>query len=136
MLSGTPTAGGTYHFVVSATDSSTGNGPYTGSQSYTLVVSAPTLAFSPATLASTPVGAPYSQAITASGGTAPYSNYLASTGTGTAPFNTLPAGLTLSSTGVLSGTPTAGGTYHFVVSATDSSTAMAPTPAARATRSS
>jgi hypothetical protein len=126
VLSGTPTAGGSYDFIVSATDSSTGNGPYTGSQNYTLVVSPPTLTFSPTTLASAPVGVAYSQTITAAGGTGPYSNYQASTGTGSAPFNTVPAGLTLSSTGVLSGTPTAGGTYDFVVSATDSSTGNGP----------
>ncbi|NCT70123.1 MAG: autotransporter domain-containing protein [Xanthomonadaceae bacterium] len=43
-LSGTPTAGGSFSFTVTASDSSTGAGPYTSSQTYTLAVnSAPPL---------------------------------------------------------------------------------------------
>ena len=66
----------------------------------------------PATLPNGTVGMTYSQALTASGGTAPYS-YAVSSGT-------LPAGLTLSSGGVLAGTPTAQGTATITVSALDS----------------
>jgi hypothetical protein len=58
------------------------------------------------------VGTPYSQAFTASGGTSPY--------TYTSSSESLPAGLILSSAGVLSGTPTtAGSSYSFIVTATD-----------------
>jgi len=58
------------------------------------------------------VGTPYSQAFTASGGTSPY--------TYTSSSESLPAGLTLSSAGVLSGTPTtAGSSYSLTVTATD-----------------
>ena len=53
----------------------------------------------------------YSQTITASGGTSPYT--FATTA------GALPTGLSLSSGGVLSGTPTASGTFNFTITATD-----------------
>lgn len=58
----------------------------------------------------------YSQAITATGGTAPYTCSLVS--------GSLPAGITLNgSTCVLSGTPTIGATYNFRIRATDAAAA-------------
>src|SRR3546814_689411 len=111
--------GGSFNFTVSATDSSTGTGaPYSGSLAYALTVAAPTITVSPATLPDGTTGAAYSQTISASGGTAPYSFALAA--------GSLPAGLTLSAAGVLSGTPTAFGSFNFTVSATDSSTGAGP----------
>ena len=78
-----------------------------------------TLAVSPATLAAGTVGTAYPQTtIAAGGGTAPYS-YSVSSGA-------LPTGLTLSKAGVLSGTPTAVGSFTFTVTATDSSTGTRP----------
>src|SRR5207302_8307135 len=71
-LSGTPSAHGSFTFTVQATDSSTGDGPYTGSRQYTLSVSAVAVTLGPATLASAQVAAGYSQQLTASGGAAPY----------------------------------------------------------------
>lgn len=124
-LSGTPTAGGTFNFTVTATDSSTGTGPFAGSRAYSLTVGAPTLALAPATLANATVGSAYSGSITASGGTAPYSYALNG--------GALPAGMALAADGTLSGTPTAGGTFNFTVTATDSSTGTgAPYTASRA----
>ncbi|MGG6461877.1 putative Ig domain-containing protein [Solilutibacter silvestris] len=126
-LSGTPTAGGTFNFTVTATDSSTGTGaPYTASRAYTLTVAAPTISVSPTTLPNATAGTAYSQAITASGGTSPYS-YAVTAGT-------LPAGMALNGgTGTLSGTPTASGTFNFTVTATDASTgAGAPYTGSRA----
>jgi large repetitive protein len=113
-LSGTPTTAGTFNFTVTATDSSTGTGPYTGSRAYSLSVNAPTIVVSPSTLPNPADGASYSQTVSASGGTAPYS-YTVSAGS-------LPAGLSLSSTSTLSGTPTAAGTFNFTVTARDSTT--------------
>ncbi|WP_373459631.1 putative Ig domain-containing protein [Cupriavidus necator] len=125
VLSGTPTGGGTYNFTVTATDSSTGTGPYTGSRAYALTVVAPTVTLSPASLPAPVAGVPYSQALTASGGTAPYTFAVAA--------GTLPAGLSLNpSTGVLGGTPSTPGSHTFTVRVSDSSTgAGAPYTASR-----
>ena len=64
-------------------------------------------------------GLPYSQALTASGGTPPYVWSLVS--------GVPPNGITLSSAGVLSGTPTQSGTVIFTVMATNSTTTGAQT---------
>ncbi|MBW3497584.1 putative Ig domain-containing protein [Janthinobacterium sp. NKUCC08_JDC] len=114
VLSGTPTAGGTFNFTVLATDSSTGSGPYSGARAYSLTVAAPTISIAPASLPAMTTGAAFSQGISATGGTAAY-NYAVSAGS-------LPAGLSLAPDGTLSGTPTAIGAYNFTVTATDSST--------------
>lgn len=60
-------------------------------------------------------GTAYSGSVTASNGAAPYT-YTVTAGSGA-----LPTGLTLSSSGVLSGTPSASGTFDFSVTATDTS---------------
>lgn len=74
------------------------------------------LAVSPPTLPNWTVSAPgYNQPVTASGGTGPYT-FAVTTGT-------VPAGMTLSSGGVLSGTPTTAASYTFIVTATDSASA-------------
>ena len=117
-LSGTPTAGGVFNFTVRATDSSTGDGPYAGARAYSLTVASPTLGVAPSTLPAPTVGVAYSQAITASGGTAAYS-YAVTAGS-------VPAGLTLAANGTLSGTPTTAGAYSFTVTATDSSGGAGP----------
>ncbi|SCB46735.1 Putative Ig domain-containing protein, partial [Rhizobium miluonense] len=114
LVSGTPTAGGTFNFIVTATDSSTGTGPFTGTQAYSLTIAAPTISVSPTTLSSGTVGTVYSQTITASGGTSSYT-YAVTAGA-------LPAGLSLSTGGLVSGTPTAGGSFNVTITATDSST--------------
>jgi len=71
----------------------------------------PTIALSPSVLPTAKVGAAYSQTIVASGGTSPYT--FAVTG------GSLPSGLSLSSSGVLAGTPAATGVFSFTVAATD-----------------
>jgi uncharacterized protein YhjY with autotransporter beta-barrel domain len=115
-ITGAPTTQGTYGFTITATDSSTGTGaPFTGSTAYNVTIAAPNVVVGPTTMAAATVGAAYNQAFTATGGTAPYTFAL---GDGSGP---LPAGLTLSSTGALTGTPTAAGTFPIEVQATDNS---------------
>ncbi|MDX1804342.1 MAG: putative Ig domain-containing protein, partial [Alcanivorax sp.] len=118
ILKGTPSAVGTFQFQVTATDSSTGAGsPATASASYTLNVDPPPIPLSPSALPNLQQGTAYSQQLSASGGTSPYT-YAVTSGS-------LPTGLTLSSTGLISGTPTASGPYNFTVTATDATTGSA-----------
>ena len=77
------------------------------------VVASPLITLAPAALPAATYGVAYSQAITASGGSAPYT-YAVTAG---AP----PAGVNLSASGGLAGTPTAKGTFNFTVTATDTS---------------
>jgi hypothetical protein len=79
---------------------------------YTSPVAA--LAITTASLPGGTLGAAYSAALTATGGTTPLTWSLAS-------GSSLPAGLTLSSDGVISGTPTAAGDATFTVQVADSS---------------
>ncbi len=106
-----PAAGysGTDSFTYTATNAMGTSSPAT----VTVTVAAPTLALSPAAgaLPAGTVGTAYSQTFTASNGAAPYSYAIAS--------GTLPDGLTLSTAGVVSGTPDADGAYSFDVKATD-----------------
>jgi uncharacterized delta-60 repeat protein len=106
VLSGTPTTPGTTNFTVRATDA---NSCQT-TRDYIFTVSCPAITLNPSVLPSGTVGAVYNQALTATGGTGSYT-FTVSTGT-------LPAGLTLSGTGELSGTPTAAGSNTFTVRAT------------------
>lgn len=106
LLAGTPTAGLATNFEVTATDQNN----CTGKQNYQLVICPTTLNIAPATLPNGTVGTAYpATTLSASGGTAPFTF----TATG------LPAGLTLSTTGALSGTPTAAGTATVMVTAND-----------------
>jgi sugar lactone lactonase YvrE len=115
VLSGTPSASGSVTFSIVATDSSSTPGPYaSSSQSYSLTINAApiVLSLSPGSLPGGAVGIPYSQTITASGGSGSY-NYAVTAGS-------LPAGLSLNaSTGALSGTPTVAGPIGFTITATD-----------------
>lgn len=111
-LSGTPTQPGSFAITVTATDSSGGAGaPFSISQNYNVVVALPTIAVAPTTVPGGTVAIPYSQALSATGGIAPYT-FVVSAGA-------LPAGMSLSGAGVLSGTPTASGTFNTTVTATD-----------------
>ncbi len=83
----------------------------------TLTVHVPPLAIATTSLPSGTRQAAYSAALAASGGTPPYTWSLSS--------GTLPTGLSLSEQGVISGTPTATGTYSFTAMVTDSAAATA-----------
>lgn len=124
-LRGTPTAAGNFTFTVRVTDSSPGpDGPFSALQTYNLTIAPPTIVVSPSTLPNATVGRDHFQALTVSGGTAPYSFSLAD--------GSLPAGLAISSDGMLSGTPTSAGTFNFSIKVTDSSRATGPFSATQA----
>ena len=78
------------------------------------------IAISPEDVPDGEVGQAYTQALTASGGTAPHT--FAVTG------GTLPPGLALSAQGALSGTPSAAGDLSFTVTATDTAATPAAAP--------
>jgi large repetitive protein len=108
VLSGTPTQPGTFPVTVVATDA---NGCTGTGATYTLVIACQTIAVTNPATATGTANAPFSQTFTASGGV------------GAVTFSTssaLPAGLTLSAAGVLSGTPTQAGGFDIVVTAKDS----------------
>lgn len=114
-LSGTPSAGGTFSFTITATDSATGTGaPFTGNRAYAMTVAAATISISPSTLPSRRAGRSYNETLTASGGNGSYTFAVTA--------GALPPGLTLSSSGVLSGTATESNTFNFTITATDQST--------------
>ncbi|MEW6127478.1 MAG: HYR domain-containing protein [Acidobacteriota bacterium] len=108
------TPGGAHTITIRAVDNCGGAGGTTD-VTFTLTVTCPTITINPATLPNGTQGTGYSQTITPSGGSS--TNYTYSfTGT-------LPTGVNLSvgpsATASLSGTPTAGGTFNFTITATD-----------------
>ena len=105
---GSPTASGTYNVAVSVTDTLNA---VTQSASFTIRINAAILSIVTSPPAAS-LGQSYTQTLV-SGGTPPYTASVTS--------GALPAGLTLSSSGVLSGTPSAAGTFNFGVQAGDSS---------------
>jgi hypothetical protein len=120
VLSGAPSVYGTFNFTVTATDSS--SPVQSAPVALTLQINPPALVFTGAALTGAILGNPYSATLQASGGVSPYS--YAVTG------GSLPAGLSLSSGGVLSGTPTALGNFTFAVTATDSASPTSQTVSA------
>lgn len=107
-ISGTPTVSGTFN--VTATVQNPG-GPVV-SKSLSLTITA-ALSIVTTSLSTGTIGIAYSQQLTASGGQAPYSWQLSQTS------QALPPGLAISSGGLISGTPTAVGTYAFTVQVFD-----------------
>jgi eukaryotic-like serine/threonine-protein kinase len=107
-ISGTPTTAGTSTVAVSVHDGASPAG--TGKTSLTLTVSAKKLVVSTTALAAGKVGTAYSATVAAAGGTGAYK--WSATG--------LPAGLTMSAAGTISGTPTAAATSTVTVTVTDS----------------
>ncbi|MGW2621269.1 fibronectin type III domain-containing protein [Micromonospora taraxaci] len=112
------TGGTTYTFRVAAINAA-GTGPQSAASASVTVNPAPTLTFAPP-----PPGKvydPYQYQLTVTGGTAPFA-WSVSAGS-------LPTGLTLDPvTGLLSGTPTASGTFPFTVRVTDSFNQSATRP--------
>ncbi len=106
VISGTTGAVGTGSFTVQVTDQDM----KTDTRVFELLVS--DLDIATATLPTAVKGTPYTATLAASGGAEPF--------TWTLQGGTLPAGITLSSAGVLSGTPTAAGDAAITVRVTDS----------------
>ncbi|WP_279587411.1 IPT/TIG domain-containing protein [Janthinobacterium sp. 75] len=112
VLSGTPTAAGSFALTVQVTDAR----QFTATKNYTLTVASATLALMPASLPNPTAEAAYSTTLTGTGGTAPYSY---------AVVGSLPVGLSLNAaTGLLSGTTNVAGSFPFSIKVTDSSTGV------------
>lgn len=104
-LSGTPTAPGSTTLTVRVN-----SGTVSAERTFTIAIDPPALAVVTATLPGAVQGTPYSQALEAVGGTLPYAWSIVA--------GALPAGLTLSPAGVISGTPTVSGPAQFTVRVT------------------
>ncbi len=111
VVSGTPNSPGTYDFSVEASDSSSPQRSATASLSIT--VAPRPLSVSTARISEGAEGVPYRQALSATGGSPPYSWGVIS--------GSLPPGLSLEPNGKIVGTPSAAGTYGVVFEVTDSS---------------
>ncbi|MGA2131222.1 MAG: putative Ig domain-containing protein [Bryobacteraceae bacterium] len=109
VISGQPTATGTSHFAIKATDSEAG----TATKTFALTVNPALVITTSSPLPTGTVGVNYAQTLTATGGSGSY--------TWSVSAGALPAGLTLAATtGVISGQPTAAGTPAFTIQVTDS----------------
>jgi uncharacterized protein (TIGR03437 family) len=108
-LSGTLSTAGTYAFLVAAVDTS--NSSNAGCRQFVMAVTAIGLT-SASALPYGNVGSAYNQTLTATGGAGALTWTLA-------PFNYLPAGLSLASSGSISGTPSQTGQFQFTINVTD-----------------
>jgi len=108
LLTGTPTVVGTFNFTVTVSDAS----GCSGSQAYSLTVGCPSFVFSPGSFPNGTAGVAYNQTVSTTGGVGAVT-YAVTAGS-------LPTGLSIdANTGLISGTPSATGTFNFTVTATD-----------------
>jgi len=107
VLSGIPTAPGNYGFTIDVTDSNQA----TASAFFQLIIAPPLSITTASPLPTGSLQTAYSQTLAATGGNVPY-HFSAMAGQ-------LPAGLVLQSSGALTGTPTATGTFTFTAQVTD-----------------
>jgi hypothetical protein len=106
LITGTPTGSGST-FTASITD----NNGVVATQQFTIAVNAVPTITTPSLNTATDNQTTYSQQLTSSGGTSPYTWSLSS--------GTLPTGLTLSSSGLITGSPVTGSTQNVTVKITD-----------------
>ncbi|MEI8353057.1 MAG: putative Ig domain-containing protein, partial [Lentisphaerota bacterium] len=111
-ISGTPTTAGIFNFTVQAQDANLAT--TTRGLSIT-VIAQPSI--TTALLSTGQVAVAYSQTLAATGGTVPY--------IWTVSAGALPGGLALSTTGVISGTPTVAGTFNFTAQVQDTNLMVA-----------
>ncbi len=110
-ITGTPTQAGT--FTIKVTDAASAS----ATSSCTFTINLQMTVFCPSTTAGDQ-GIPFSSSVGVSGGSAPYSYTVVN--------GTLPTGLTISSTGAITGTPTSAGTFQIKVTDAAGATATAP----------
>lgn len=114
VVSGTPTVAGTSNFTVRVTDA---YGVFDDQVLSIAVNATPTVTITTTSLLGATLTTAYSQTLAAMGGTSPF--------TWSIQIGTLPPGLALNSnTGVISGIPTAAGTYNFTVRVSDATSAF------------
>jgi ribosomal protein L24E len=118
VITGTPTALGGSSFTVRVNDAARPTA-LTTTATYSVAVTLAPVSITTSSVRNGTLGAPYSATVGAAGGTAPYHFTLAG--------GALPAGLSLSPGGVISGVPSVQGTSSFTVLVTDGTT---PTPMA------
>src|SRR5664279_1998405 len=110
VISGTPTTTGPYPITVQVADSE--STPVTATAAFTITIDpTPPLQVTTSSLLPGTQGVYYTSPLAATGGVPPYSWSLTT--------GSLPAGLTLSGTGVIAGTPIASGSVPITVQATD-----------------
>lgn len=113
LVTGTPTTAGTFAFTDTVTDAVGA----TASRTFSITIGAASPSITTTALPTGAIGAAYSHTLAATGGTTPYTWSIFS--------GALPGGLTLSSAGVISGTPTDSGTFTFAVEVDDAASATA-----------
>ncbi|MEY2609162.1 MAG: hypothetical protein QOH31_7059 [Verrucomicrobiota bacterium] len=117
-ITGTPTQAGSFAFTAQVMD--TGAPQHSATRDLTITIVPPVAITTPSPALPEGVsGSAYAQTFAAAGGVSPYTWSSA---------GALPPGLTLGRGGLLTGTPTAGGTYNFTVRATDAIGAFASAP--------
>lgn len=116
-ISGRPTQSGTSTFTIGVEDASSPIGSARSSMAISIKSATSALEVSTGNLPSGTVRESYDASLSASGGTAPYKWSMAG--------GQLPAGLTLSSAGEISGTPTTAQQNSFTVEVTDASSTTA-----------
>ena len=112
-ITGTASTAGTFSFTVLVTDSA----EVTVTKQFSIAIAGGLSITTAATLPNAALNATYSENLSAAGGTPPY--------TWAVTAGSLPKGLTLSTGGAISGTPTAAGTFQFTVTVTDSASSTA-----------